>query len=113
VSQNRFELILKFLHFVDSSTIYTNSIAFPPPPQIFRVQPIQEIMNQNFHSAYLPSENISVDESLTLWWGNLGIRQDMMKMMMMIGGGGGDDDDEWHYSPDGRKLPLIRFHSLS
>jgi hypothetical protein len=24
-----------------------------------------------------------------------------------------DDDDEWHYSPDGRKPPLIRFHSLS
>jgi hypothetical protein len=25
----------------------------------------------------------------------------------------GDDDDEWHYSPDGCKPPLKRFHSLS
>jgi hypothetical protein len=24
-----------------------------------------------------------------------------------------DDDDHWHYSPDGRKPPLIRFRSLS
>jgi hypothetical protein len=32
-------------------------------------------MNGIFQSAYLPSENISADESLTLWKGHLGIRQ--------------------------------------
>jgi hypothetical protein len=24
-----------------------------------------------------------------------------------------DDDNQWHYSPEGRKPPLIQFHSLS
>jgi hypothetical protein len=28
-------------------------------------------------------------------------------------GNGNNVDNEWHYSPDGRKPPLIRFHSLS
>jgi hypothetical protein len=24
-----------------------------------------------------------------------------------------DDDNQWHYSPEGRKPPLLRFHSVS
>jgi hypothetical protein len=32
-------------------------------------------MNRNFQSTYLPSANISDDESITLWKGHLGIRR--------------------------------------
>jgi hypothetical protein len=70
-SQNRFEPVLKFLHFIDNSTIDT----YTAPQKLFKIQPILEIMNRNVQSAYLSSENISVDESLTLWKGHLGTKQ--------------------------------------
>jgi hypothetical protein len=39
ISQNQFELILKFLHFVDNSTVDT----YTGPPKLFKIQPILEI----------------------------------------------------------------------
>lgn len=59
------------MHFFDTSTMDT----YTGPPELFKIRPILEIIHQNFQPAYLPSENISVDKSLTLWKGHLEIRQ--------------------------------------
>jgi hypothetical protein len=71
MTQDRFELITEFLHFMDNSTRNT----YTGPPKLFKIQPILELINNKFQSAYLPAENIAIDESLTLWKGLLGLKQ--------------------------------------
>jgi hypothetical protein len=44
-------------------------------PQLFRISPIFAILNKKFWIAYLPPENIYIDESLLLWKNRLGIKQ--------------------------------------
>jgi hypothetical protein len=62
MTQDRFELITKFLNFTDNSTRDT----YTGPPKLFKIQPILELLNKKCQSAYLPAENIAIDESLTL-----------------------------------------------
>jgi hypothetical protein len=70
ISRNRLELICKFLHFVDE-TMST----FQGPQKLFKVFPIISHLNKKFQELYLPRQNISVDESLTLWKGRLSFKQ--------------------------------------
>jgi hypothetical protein len=71
MTQDRFKLITKFLHFTNNSTRDT----YTEPPKLFKIQPILELLNNKFQSAYLPAENIAIDESLTLWKDRLGLKQ--------------------------------------
>jgi hypothetical protein len=71
MTQDRFELTTKFLHFTDNSTRDT----YTGPPKLLKIQPILESLNNKFQSANLPAENIVIDELLTLWEGRLGLKQ--------------------------------------
>jgi hypothetical protein len=65
MTHDRFELIMKFLHFVDNSTVNIST----GTKNIIKIHPLLKI-RKTFHSAYLPAQ-LSVDESLTLWKGHI------------------------------------------
>jgi len=67
ISREGFELICKFLHFIDNESLPT----YQGPPILFKIY----CVNIKFQSLYLPNQNIAIDESLTLWKGCLSIRQ--------------------------------------
>jgi hypothetical protein len=71
MSRDRFELICKFLHFIDNDSLQT----YEGPPKLFKIYPILCHLNSKFQSLYLPKQNISIDESLTLWKGRLSFLQ--------------------------------------
>jgi len=69
ISRERFELICKFLHFIDNESFPT----YQGPPRLFKTYPVLCHLNLKFQT--LPNQNIATDESLTLWKGCLTIRQ--------------------------------------
>jgi len=71
ISREGFELIYKFLHFIDSESLP----AYQGPPRLFKIFPVICHLNIKFQTLYLPNQNITIDESLTLWKGRLSIRQ--------------------------------------
>lgn len=71
ITSDRFESITKFLHFIDNETIN----AFEGPKKLFKIYPVIKHLNNVFQKYYLPGQNISVDESLTLWKGRLSFKQ--------------------------------------
>jgi len=71
ISRERFELICKFLHFIDNESLPT----YQGPPILFKIYPVICHLNIKFQTLYLPHQNIATDESLTLWKGHLSIRQ--------------------------------------
>jgi len=71
VSRETFELIFKFLHFIDNEGLPT----YQAPPILFKIYSVMCHLNIKFQTLYLPNQNIAIDESLTLWKGHLSIRQ--------------------------------------
>ncbi|XP_021913223.1 piggyBac transposable element-derived protein 4-like [Zootermopsis nevadensis] len=67
----RLEVINKFMHFVDNSKEHE----YQGPPKLFKIYPVIQHLNNKFQNLYLPSQNISIDESLTLWKGRLSFKQ--------------------------------------
>jgi len=68
MTENRFHLLLEFLHFADNSK-------FDPDQhqkKIYKIQPILDHLKPKFSSVYTPERSICVDESLLLWKGRLG-----------------------------------------
>jgi hypothetical protein len=59
------------MHFADN----TKQNEYQGPPKLFKIYPIIEHLNSKFQSLYLPNQNITIDESLTLWKGRLSFRQ--------------------------------------
>ena len=70
MSRNRFQTILEFLHFSDNSNYDPNE---PNRDRLFKVRPIVENLVQKFKTAYMPSQNVSIDE--VLWKGRLQFKQ--------------------------------------
>ena len=70
-SRERFELICKFLHFIDNEILPT----YQGPPRFFKIYPAIYHLNINFQTLYLPNQNFTIDEILTPWKGRLSIRQ--------------------------------------
>jgi hypothetical protein len=68
---DRFESICKFLRFIDN----TSKDTYEATQTLFKIYPIIRHLNSKFHSLYLPQQDISVDESLTLWKGCLSFKQ--------------------------------------
>ena len=62
ISRERFELICKFLHFIDNESLPT----YRGPPILFKTYPVICHLNIKFQTLYLPNQNIATDESLTL-----------------------------------------------
>jgi hypothetical protein len=71
ISRDRFELIMKFLHFSDN----TNKGNYEGPAKLYKIYSVLSHLNNKFQNLYLPGQNISVDESLTLWKGRLSFKQ--------------------------------------
>jgi hypothetical protein len=71
ITRDRFELVCKFLHFIDSETIST----FEGPQKLFKIFPVISHLNKKFQELYLPNRDISIDEALTLWKGRLSFKQ--------------------------------------
>ena len=68
--QDRFEIINRFLHFANNSQLdhYNGN------KKLFKTDPVVKHLNDKYKSSYKMGENISVDESLTLWKGRLSIK---------------------------------------
>ena len=63
MSKNRFQLILRFWHFVDNNTA--------GPGRLRKIVPIVERLNNTMNTIYIPDKDLSVDESMMLWRGCL------------------------------------------
>jgi hypothetical protein len=73
MSERRFSLLSKCLHFVDNSTIDAN--ASSREKSLAKISPVFDIIIDRFSNVYLPKENIAIDESLMLWKGRLSMKQ--------------------------------------
>jgi hypothetical protein len=48
---------------------------FEGPKKLFKIFPVISHLNKTFQELYLPNQDISIDESLTLWKGRLSFKQ--------------------------------------
>ena len=71
MSEQRFSLLSKFLHFVDN----TDEEVVRKDPKLHKILPISEYLKNKFQKVYIPGKEISVDESLLLWKGRLSWKQ--------------------------------------
>jgi hypothetical protein len=65
MTEKRFLLLLKFLHFADNSKFYPDQ----HHKKICKIQPILDHLKSKFSPVYTPEQNICVNESLLLWKG--------------------------------------------
>ena len=74
MSRNRFQLILKFLHFNDNE-----DPNYDPEDEnrdrLHKVRPLIESLRNRCAEVYSPGQNLSVDESLVLFKGRLKFKQ--------------------------------------
>ena len=68
-TEQRYSLIMKFLHFTNNETFDPDT---HPAPKLYKIWKIREQILKNFRSVYIPSRDISIDESLLLYKGRLG-----------------------------------------
>jgi hypothetical protein len=61
MTEKRFLLLLKFLHFADNDS-YNGQV----PPKIHKVKPVFDHLIQKFSESYIPEDQLSIDESLLL-----------------------------------------------
>lgn len=73
MSINRYLLLIKFLHFVDNSTIDTDSHG--AERKLAKIEPVLDYLNKKFQDVYAPRRELSLDESLLLWKGRLSWKQ--------------------------------------
>ncbi|XP_021932761.1 piggyBac transposable element-derived protein 4-like [Zootermopsis nevadensis] len=71
ISMDRFESVCKFIHFTNNDSKDT----YQGPPKLFKIYPVISYLNKKFQNLYIPGQNISIDESLTLWKGRLSFKQ--------------------------------------
>lgn len=69
MSRNRFELILRMLHFAN------NEINHNKDDRLFKVRHLLDMLNANFKYHYTPNQEICVDESLIPFRGRVIFRQ--------------------------------------
>ena len=67
MTEKRFFLLLKFLHFSDNEAYDGQT-----PPKLYKIQPVFDHLVRKFSEAYIPADKLSIDESLLLWKGRLG-----------------------------------------
>lgn len=78
MSRNRYELLLKFLHF-------SNNEDCEPDNRIYKIQNLIEVLNNKFMSLYDPGEKITIEESLP-FRGRLKFSQFKMYKVCLING---------------------------
>ncbi|KAJ1154739.1 hypothetical protein NDU88_007482, partial [Pleurodeles waltl] len=73
MSRNRYELLLRMLHFVDNALALPRD--HPDSDRLFKIRPVLDHLVDRFSEIYVPGKEISVDESLVLFKGRLVFRQ--------------------------------------
>ena len=77
MSGRRFELILKFLHLNNGQEQpSTNSVNYD---KLYKLRPVLDKIIKNFKQAYIPNQQLSVDESMIGFKGRLSWVQYMPK----------------------------------
>ncbi|XP_045457225.1 piggyBac transposable element-derived protein 4-like [Melitaea cinxia] len=69
MSRNRFQMITRFLHFVNNDHMSNNTRSYDR--KVAKITPILEHCNEKFCTLYTPNKHLSIDESLILWKGRL------------------------------------------
>lgn len=70
MTEKRFYLLLKFLHFSNNENyIYGTS------QKLYKILPVLNYLKEKFMSVYIPQKHVCVDESLIGWKGRLGWKQ--------------------------------------
>ena len=73
MTEKRFSLLMKCLHFVNSDVLAP--AASKAEKSLNKIRPFFDALIQRFSSVYTPSANVAVDESLMLWKGRLAMKQ--------------------------------------
>jgi len=68
MTEKRFHLLLKLLHFANNSKFDTDQ----HQKKLYKIQPIPDHLKSKFSSVYTPQQSTFVHESLLLWKGRLG-----------------------------------------
>ena len=69
MSRNRYQNILKFLHFNNNATRPSDST-----DKLYKLRPIHDKVVENWRALYNPGEQISIDEGMLKWRGRLSFR---------------------------------------
>ncbi|KAM9296217.1 piggyBac transposable element-derived protein 4-like [Gastrophryne carolinensis] len=73
MSRNRYEILLRFLHFNDNTTAIPRGQ--PGHDRLHKLRPLINSLSERFAEVYTPSQNLSIDESLLLFKGRIIFRQ--------------------------------------
>ena len=73
MTEKRFSLLMKGLHFVNSDLIVAG--ASKAEKSFSKIKPFFDALIHQFQSVYTPSANVAIDESLMLWKGRLAMKQ--------------------------------------
>lgn len=68
MKRNRFELLMRMLHFNDNQIPNQND-------KLVKIRPFLTLLKNNIQSVYSVGENMVIDESMIAWRGRLGFRQ--------------------------------------
>ncbi|XP_068122125.1 piggyBac transposable element-derived protein 4-like [Hyperolius riggenbachi] len=68
MSEYRFGLIMKFLHFADNTAFDEST---HPAPKLKKIWEVHQLVMENFRNTYVPQRDISVNESLMAFKGRL------------------------------------------
>ena len=69
MSIDKFELLLKFLHFSNSDEQDASQ------DRLAKLNPLLHLLKAKFKSFYIPSSVVTVDETIVLWRGQLSCKQ--------------------------------------
>lgn len=72
MSEDRYALLMKFLHFENSDDFDPQN---HPNPKLRKIYSIYAMLMQKFKAVYIPNQEISIDESLIAHKGLLGFKQ--------------------------------------
>lgn len=67
MTRDRFQLLLRFLHFNDNSE--TNKA-----DKLYKIRPIYDSITRSFSKVYTPSINLSIDEAMIRYFGRLSFK---------------------------------------
>ncbi|CAB3251309.1 unnamed protein product [Arctia plantaginis] len=84
MSLDRFLLLSKCLHFNNNNN-YDPAVMTRSEAKLFKVKPIIDHLNRKFSELYTLSQNVALDESLTMWKGWLDINQFIRNKAATVG----------------------------
>ncbi|KAI8432971.1 hypothetical protein MSG28_013858 [Choristoneura fumiferana] len=76
MSRNRFQLLLRFLHFVDNNSLMLPKVT-GNEKKLAKIKPIIDYCNMKFCNLYVPGQYLSLNESFPLWKGQFNWERSM------------------------------------